>query len=201
MYRYLLTFTLLVCLTACSNWTGDGNAVSDKVDRMAITVWLPMQSLKANALMLEQVNAFNDNQGNIQVQLTLIDPVNYSAVLKKAQQDKQLPTMICLNLNQLRVFAEDGLLQPLDKMMSQRLWQDLLPDLLEKGHIGTHIYGVPAVDKPDQELFWAVFNQAEDQAEDKVATMAFIHYLLHPKQQRSAVASGYTQPVTYSAMQ
>jgi len=197
MYRYLLTFTWLVCLTACSNWTGDGNAVSDKVDRMTIAVWSPMQSLKADAFILEQANAFNDNQRNIQVQLTLIDSVNYSAVLQKAQQDKQLPAIICLNVNQLEVFAEDGLLEPLDKMMSQRLWQDLLPDLLEQGHIGTHIYGIPAVYKPDQELFWVVFNQAED----KVATMAFIHYLLHPKQQRSAVASGYTQPVTYSAMQ
>jgi len=188
---------LLAGLSACSNWTGDGNAVSDKVDRMVIEIWSPMQSADADTLILDQVSVFNDNQRNIKVKLTLIEPASYTQVLAKARQDKQLPAVVSLDLTQLAVFVEAGLLAPLDKMMSQRLWQDLLPDVLEQGHIGTHVYAVPAVHKSDKKLLWGVLHEAED----KAATMAFVHYLLHPDQQRPAVKIGYTEAITYSAME
>lgn len=191
-----LVSSFLAAMVACSNYAGDGNAVSDKVDRMAIDIWSPMLSSNANALMQEQVRAFNDNQRNIRVELTLFESADYPQVIENALKANALPAMMSLDLDQLARFTEADLLQPLDKMMSQRLWQDLLPDILEQGHIGTHLYGVPTVHKADQEYLWGVLQDAED----KAATMAFIHYLLHPDQQRVAVEIGYTEPVTYSAM-
>jgi len=71
----------------------------------------------------------------------------------------------------------------------------LLPDMLELGHVDTHIYGVPAIHKPGVDLLWGVLHNAEDTA----ATMAIIHFLLHPDQQRNAIEAGYTQAITYSA--
>lgn len=186
---------LIVELAGCSNWTGDGNAVSDKVDRMSIDVWSPMQSATADRLLMDQVQAFNENQRNIEVKLTLIERERYPDALNQVREDKQFPAVVALDLDQLDAFTEAQLLEPIDKMMSQRLWQDLLPDYLEQGHIGTHIYAVPAIHKADQDLLWSVLKQAED----KAATMAFIHYLLHPDQQRAAIAAGYTEPLTYSA--
>ena len=195
-YRYfIVVFFLLGSVAACSEWKGDGNAVSDKVERMSIAMWAPMQSPKGDALIRSQVNAFNQSQRNIQVQLTLLEPKDYSGELLQARRDEALPEIVCLDTNQLKAFATDSLLQPLDKMMSQRLWNDLLPDLLELGHVDTHIYGIPAIHKPGVELLWSVLHNVEN----KAATMTFIQYLLHPDQQRSAVEAGYTQAVTYSA--
>ncbi|MBL1293011.1 MAG: extracellular solute-binding protein [Thiotrichales bacterium] len=194
--KIFLVLSFLAGVAACSNYTGDGNAVSDKVDRMTIDIWSPKQSSKANELMLKQVKAFNDNQRNIRVELALFEAADYAQIVEKALNEKNLPAMISLDLDQLALFTEADLLQPLDKMMSQRLWQDLLPDILEQGHIGTHLYGVPTVHKADKEYLWGVLQETED----KAATMAFIHYLLHPNQQRLAVEIGYTEPVTYSAM-
>ncbi len=198
MYRYccLAVLFLLGSLSACSNWTGDGNAVSDKVDRKTITIWAPMQSTEGDKLMRKQVKAFNGSQRNIEVQLTLVQPDDYPAMLITAREEGRLPAILCLDSARLKAFADDSLLEPLDKMMSQRLWRDVLPELLEHGHVDTHIYGVPAVHQPNHDLLWSVLREAED----KAATMAFIHYLLHPDQQRAAVGAGYTQPVTYSAM-
>ncbi len=194
--KICLVLSFLAGVAACSNYAGDGNAVSDKIDRMTIDIWSPKQSSNANELMLEQVKTFNDNQRNIRVELTLFESSDYAQIVEKALNEKNLPAMISLDLDQLALFAEADLLQPLDKMMSQRLWQDLLPDILEQGHIGTHLYGVPTVHKADKEYLWGVLQETED----KAATMAFIHYLLHPNQQRLAVEIGYTEPVTYSAM-
>lgn len=194
--RNLLYCLLVVIVAGCSNWSGDGNAVSDKIERMKVSVWVPRQSRSADALIREQVDAFNDNQRNIQVELSLIGQANYTSELEKAREKNLLPEVVCLDLTLFKEFVADDLLLPLDKMMSRRLWHDLLPDMLEQGHIGTHIYGVPAVHKSDEDMLWGVLGKPEDGA----ATMAFIHYLLHPQQQRMAVESGYTEPVTRSVL-
>lgn len=193
---FLVITLQLGFVSACSNWSGDGNAVSDKVERATVSVWAPMQSQSANEVMRQQVAAFNADQRNVQIELSLLNRSDYVKRIYQARSDHILPGIVCLDLAQFEEFAAEGVLQPLEKMMSQRLWNDVLPDLLEQGHIGTHIYGVPAIHKPDQELLWTVV----DDAKDKSATMAFIHYLLHPERQRQVIAAGGTQPVTYSAM-
>ncbi len=183
-------------LQACSNWTGDGNAVSDKVERASVVVWAPEQSPGADAVMREHVATFNADQRNVQIELKLMPEREYMSQLQQARNEQTLPGVICLELAQFQEYVESDLLQPLEKMMSQRLWNDLLPDLLEQGHIGTHMYGLPAMHTAKKDWLWTVV----DDAKDKSATMAFIHYLLHPERQKPMIATGSTEAVTYSAL-
>ena len=197
MHRYVHFLAVLfvaACLDACSNWSGDGNAVSRKIERMVVEVWAPSQSARADAMLHQQVELFNETQKNIAVELRLMEHRDYGEAITHAKANNALPGVLALDLRQLADFVDDDVLEPVDKMMSQRLWDDIYPELLEQAHIGTHLYGLPAVHTVNQELVWSVAHSTHD----KSATMAFIHYLLHPEQQRAAVAAGYTLPVTYS---
>lgn len=142
------TLVASVALAACGYGGGSGGAAGSGGsdgdaggDSTTITMLVPSYSNNTQALWEEIIAGFNEEHPDIDVQLEVQSWDNISDVVSTRLQANDPPDI--LNFNAYAAFAEDGLLYPVEEVMSAERIDDFQESFRELGTVDGEFYGIP----------------------------------------------------------
>jgi ABC-type glycerol-3-phosphate transport system substrate-binding protein len=119
----------------------------------------PYAETEAGALLAQRLEAFNQTQADLQVE-TLVKKAHGRGGLldflrtASVAAPSVLPDLIVLDLEDLRVAAQAGLLQPMDGVLPAGLAEDRYPFAAELGQVGGQTMGVPLGVEVEHAAYW-----------------------------------------------
>ena len=140
MWRYLL-FCSLVLSLGCSEQQDH-----QIPDLPVLTVWAHAGQAAERKVLEQQVSRFNHLQNDIQVQLTVIPEQTYNAQVQAAAVAGELPDLLEFDGPFLFNYVWQGHLVPLDRLLSEKLQNDLLPSIKQQGRYLGKLYGIGTFD-------------------------------------------------------
>ncbi|HHS97279.1 MAG TPA: extracellular solute-binding protein [Chloroflexi bacterium] len=129
-----------------------------------LVLWVPEElspyaETEAAALLAQRLEAFNQSQNDLQVE-TLIKKAHGRGGLldflrtASIAAPSVLPDLVVLDLDDLRVAAQAGLLQPMDGLLPADWVEDLYPFAVEMGRVGEQMVGVPLGVEVEHVAYW-----------------------------------------------
>jgi multiple sugar transport system substrate-binding protein len=98
-----------------------------------ITAWWHTGKPEELAVTTAQVEEFNAMQDEVRVKLVVIPEANYTDQVRAAGLASALPDVVDLDGPTLANFVWNGWLRPLDPYITEELWEDLLPSIIDQG--------------------------------------------------------------------
>ncbi|MEW8628297.1 MAG: extracellular solute-binding protein, partial [Candidatus Thiodiazotropha sp.] len=111
-----------------------------------LTVWAHAGQAAERKVLEQQVSRFNHLQNDIQVQLTFIPEQTYNAQVQAAAVAGELPDLLEFDGPFLFNYVWQGHLVPLDKLLSEKLQNDLLPSIKQQGRYLGKLYAIGTFD-------------------------------------------------------
>jgi len=118
-----------------------------------LVLWVPEEmspytDTPAATLLAERLEAFNQNQTDLQVEVLVKKAHGRGGLLDflrtaSAAAPSVLPDLVVLDLEDIRVASQAGLLQPLDGLLPPSLGEDRYPFAMELGQVGEQTMGMP----------------------------------------------------------
>lgn len=129
-----------------------------------LVLWVPEEfnpraETEAAAILAQRLEAFNQQQPNLQVE-TLVKKAHGRGGLldflrtASTAAPTVLPDLIVLDLEEFRVAAQAGLLQPMDDLLPADLAQDQYPFAAEMGRAGEQRMGTPLGVEVEHVAYW-----------------------------------------------
>ncbi len=129
-----------------------------------LVLWVPEDlspyvETEAGALLAQRLEAFNQSQADVQVE-TLVKKAHGRGGLldflrtASVAAPSVLPDLIVLDLEDLRVAAQAGLLQPMDEVLPAGLAEDQYPFAAELGRVEGQTMGVPLGVEVEHAAYW-----------------------------------------------
>lgn len=129
-----------------------------------LVLWVPEElspyaDTEAASLLAQRLEAFNQGQADLQVE-TLVKKAHGRGGLldflrtASVAAPSVLPDLILLDVEDLRVAAQAGLLQPLDGLLPTGLAEDQYPFAAEMGEIEGRTMGVPLGVEVEHAAYW-----------------------------------------------
>jgi multiple sugar transport system substrate-binding protein len=143
IYSYLILALLLIGLSAC-----DPNAEeqASRTGTIRLQVWAHAGQQAERDVLLSQVERFNQQSGEVDVQLTFIPERDYNAQVQAAAIAGDLPDVLEFDGPYLYNYIWQGHLLPLENLLPSTLVRDLLPSIATQGTYNQHLYSVGAFD-------------------------------------------------------
>ncbi len=120
---------------------------------ITLTLWTiealaPNEETPAGQLLAQQLASFNQAHPGVAVRYVLKQPYGRAGVLQFLRSTKKvvpsaLPDLVVMDAAEVAQAAQDGLLQPLDPLLSRDLANDLFPFAWNMGHVGEDWVAVP----------------------------------------------------------
>ncbi len=142
MLRILICGLIVLGVTACSDDSQQQPA--DGVTQ--INAWFHTGQEGERKTIRDQVARFNQLNPAIQIRLTLIPERSYNSQVQAAAIAGALPDILEFDGPYLFNYVWQGHLQPLDKLIPDKLKADLLPSILRQGSYRGHLYGIGTFD-------------------------------------------------------
>jgi multiple sugar transport system substrate-binding protein len=140
MWKYLF-ISLLALVSGCSEQQ------DDQVDDLSVLkVWAHAGQESERQVLVQQVSRFNDSQDDTWVQLTFIPEQSYNAQVQAAAVAGDLPDLLEFDGPFLYNYVWQGHLEPMDKLLSAKTQEDLLPSIKKQGAYLGRLYGVGTFD-------------------------------------------------------
>ncbi|MCG7984678.1 MAG: extracellular solute-binding protein [Candidatus Thiodiazotropha lotti] len=140
MWKYLLIGSLALII-GCSDQQDHQSP-----DLTVLMVWAHAGQAAERKVLEQQVKRFNSLQTEIQVQLTFLPEQSYNAQVQAAAVAGELPDMLEFDGPFLYNYVWQGHLEPLDKLLSAKLQEELLPSIQKQGHYLGKFYAVGTFD-------------------------------------------------------
>jgi len=129
-------------LTACER---TGQPAAD-TSVMQLSVWAHAGQAGERQAIERQLQAFNRQHTDVQIDLTFIPERSYNAQVQAAAIAGALPDLLEFDVPYLYNYAWQGHLQPLESLLPEALQLDLLPSIIKQGSFQGHLYGVGTFD-------------------------------------------------------
>jgi multiple sugar transport system substrate-binding protein len=140
MWKYLLICSLALII-GCSEQQDH-----QLPDLSVLTVWAHAGQAPERKVLEQQVKRFNSLHADIQVQLTFIPEQSYNAQVQAAAIAGKLPDLLEFDGPFLYNYVWQGHLEPLDKLLSAKSQDELLPSIQKQGYYLGKLYGVGTFD-------------------------------------------------------
>ncbi len=140
----LLTLLMTLLLNACEQ----NNDPADAASQAAITIqaWAHAGQAAERQVLSEQVEQFNQQTDNIEIELSFIPERDYNAQVQAAALAGDLPDLLEFDGPYLYNYIWQKHLLPLDSLLPATLIDDLLPSIVLQGTYGRHLYSVGVFD-------------------------------------------------------
>ncbi|MGR9073426.1 MAG: extracellular solute-binding protein [Gammaproteobacteria bacterium] len=143
--RTVVLLRSILGLALCTLYgCGADDSSGDGVVR--IEVWAHAGQEAERRVLKEQVGRFNANRSEVEARLTLIPEGSYNAQLQAAAAAGDLPDIFELDGPYLALFAWQGRLRILDRLLPPGLVADLLPSVKAQGMYRGRLWAVGAYD-------------------------------------------------------
>jgi len=130
-------------LSAC----GDDDTPSESDAALpTVTVWAHKGKEREYRTLQAQVEDFNADNDDVQVELVLIEEQGYDQRVKSARADGSLPCLLDFDGPFLANYAWIGVLRPLDDYLDEELLDRLLPSIRTQGTYAGRFWGVGTFD-------------------------------------------------------
>lgn len=145
MRTVVLAATLLLACggTACERGNSERPTPGAPVQ---VSVWFHTGQPAEQQVIEAQVADFNARQEGVEVALTLIPEGAYNAQVQAASLAGDLPDLLELDGPLLARYAWQGLLTPLEPLLSGGTRSDLIPSIVRQGTYRETLYGVGTFD-------------------------------------------------------
>lgn len=111
-----------------------------------LTAWFHSGTGGERDVLKAQVEAFNNSQDKVTVELVLLPEGNYNDQVQAAAASGGLPDILDFDGPLLYNYAWNKNLQPLDSCVTESVKADLLPSIIEQGTYAGRLYGVGTFD-------------------------------------------------------
>ena len=139
----LFFFSLIfLFLSACDRT----ESPQSDTDVVSLSVWAHAGQASERRVIENQVQAFNQQHDNVEINLTFIPERSYNAQVQAAAIAGALPDVLEFDVPYLYNYAWQGHLQPLENLLPATLQQDLLPSIIKQGNYQGHLYGIGTFD-------------------------------------------------------
>ncbi|MEW8508150.1 MAG: extracellular solute-binding protein [Candidatus Thiodiazotropha sp.] len=125
---------------------GCGKGTETTANHNKLSVWAHAGQESERALLQQQIARFNQAHADTQIVLTLIPEGSYNAQIQAAAVAGELPDLIELDGPFLSAYAWQGHLQPLDRLLDDKLVADLLPSIIAQGSYNDSLWAVGVFD-------------------------------------------------------
>lgn len=115
-------------------------------EQQTIEVWFHSAQGGERDVIERQVQSFNADSDDVQVELTFNPEGDYNRIVRAAADEGTLPCLLDFDGPFLTGYASDGLLEPLDTYLRDELRGDLLPSIVTQGTYEGTLYGVGTFD-------------------------------------------------------
>lgn len=140
--RIFLFSLAVIFLTACDRTQ---HASSDN-GVVQLSVWAHAGQASERRTIEHQIQMFNQQHNDMQIDLTFIPERSYNAQVQAAAIAGALPDLLEFDVPYLYNYAWQGHLQPLETLLPSAQQQDLLPSIIKQGTYEGHLYGVGTFD-------------------------------------------------------
>jgi multiple sugar transport system substrate-binding protein len=137
-----LLFSLVVWLAACDT-NSEPKHASEYVE---VEVWMHAGSETEGRTIQDQVLRYNASQYRYRVNAVILPAETYNAHVRAAATSGQLPDMLEFDAPYLYEFIDQGLLLPIDKLLTDDIRVDLWPALIEQGMVDGRMYAISTTD-------------------------------------------------------
>ncbi len=111
-----------------------------------LQVWVHSGQEAERQTIEDQVERFNNSQQETKVELTFIPEGSYNAQVQAASLSKDLPDVLEFDGPFVYNYVWQGNLIPIDKLISDKVRQDLLPSIIQQGTYRGRLYSVGTFD-------------------------------------------------------
>jgi multiple sugar transport system substrate-binding protein len=143
IYSYLILALSLIGLGACDPNTEEQASGSGT---MRLQVWAHAGQQAERDVLQSQVERFDQQSDEVDVQLTFIPERDYNAQVQAAAIAGDLPDVLEFDGPYLYNYIWQGHLLPLENLLPSILVRDLLPSIATQGTYNQHLYSVGAFD-------------------------------------------------------
>ncbi len=117
-----------------------------ETDAPVLHVWAHAGQEAERQVLQDQIERFNQQSENTQLELTLIPERDYNAQVQAAALAGDLPDVLEFDGPYLYNYIWQRHLIPLEDLLPRPLQEDLLPSIVAQGSHGQHLYSVGAYD-------------------------------------------------------
>jgi multiple sugar transport system substrate-binding protein len=133
---------IVLIIVGCNQYTEKVTPPEIKV----LQVWAHAGQAAERQVLQSQVTRFNQQNANIDINLTFIQERNYNAQMQAAALADDLPDILEFDGPYLYNYIWQNHLLPLETLLPASVIDDLLPSIIDQGSLGQHLYSVGIFD-------------------------------------------------------
>lgn len=121
-------------------------ALDEQANKRVVTVWSRLDGPARSEVLRQQVEAFNQRQNRLAIDLEEIPAVQYDSAVRAAAESEQLPDLLEVDRVELHAFIGAGYLLALDDWIPLGMLAEMLPTVPEQSTANFNLYSLAATE-------------------------------------------------------
>ncbi len=146
MYRWILIASVVFFAQSCSDQVGEEETVQKSDGKVTLQAWAHSGREGERKTIQQQVETFNSNNTEVEIQLTLIPEGSYNAQVQASALADDLPDVLEFDGPFVYNYVWQGHLISLENLLSKETRNNLIQSIIEQGMYRGKLYSVGMYD-------------------------------------------------------